>query len=188
MRLFAGLGNPGAAYATNRHNVGFMAVDHIASRYGFSPWKKKGPSLISEGRLESGKIILTKPQSFMNKSGLPIADIARFHKIDPNNVFVFHDELDLAAGKVRVKAGGGHGGHNGLKDIIRALGNNSNFARLRIGVGHPGESDEVVNFVLKKASQNEQKLINESIINCISTIPLAVTGKWNEAMKDLHTV
>ena len=101
MRLFAGLGNPGAAYATNRHNVGFMAVDRIANRYGFSPWKKKGSSLISEGRLGSRKIILTKPQSFMNKSGLPIAEIVRFHKIDPNNVFVFHDELDLAAGKVR---------------------------------------------------------------------------------------
>ena len=109
MRLFAGLGNPGAAYATNRHNIGFMAVDRIANRYGFSPWKKKGPSFISEGQLESGKVILIKPQSFMNNSGLPIADIARFHKIDPRNVFVFHDELDLAAGKVRVKVGGGPG-------------------------------------------------------------------------------
>ena len=135
MRLLAGLGNPGADYDTNRHNVGFMALDRIASRYGFSPWKKKGPSLISEGRLECGKIILVKPQSFMNKSGLPIADIARFHKIGPNNVFVFHDDLDLAAGKVRVKVGGGHGGHNGLRDIDQHLG--VSYWRVRIGIGRP---------------------------------------------------
>ena len=135
MRLIAGLGNPGTAYATNRHNVGFMAVDRIASRYGFSPWKRKGSSLISEGQLETGRIILTKPQSFMNKSGLPIADIVRFHKIDLSNVFVFHDELDLAAGKVRVKVGGGHGGHNGLRDMDRHLG--LAYWRVRIGIGRP---------------------------------------------------
>ena len=155
MRLFAGLGNPGATFATNRHNVGFMAVDHIASRYGFSPWKKKGPSLISEGWLESGKIILVKPQIFMNNSGLPILDIARFHKIDPNNVFVFHDELDLAAGKVRVKVGGGHGGHNGLRDIDRHLG--LTYWRVRIGIGRPQyEKMDVKSWVLADFSRDEQ--------------------------------
>ena len=155
MRLLAGLGNPGAAYATNRHNVGFMALDRIASRYGFSPWKKKGPSLISEGRLECGKIILVKPQSFMNKSGLPIADIARFHKIGPNNVFVFHDELDLAAGKVRVKVGGGHGGHNGLRDIDRHLG--LSYWRVRIGIGRPtSEPLDIKAWVLADFERDEQ--------------------------------
>ena len=155
MRLFAGLGNPGATFATNRHNVGFMAVDHIASRYGFSPWKKKGPSLISEGWLESGKIILVKPQIFMNNSGLPILDIARSHKIDPNNVFVFHDELDLAAGKVRVKVGGGHGGHNGLRDIDRHLG--LTYWRVRIGIGRPQyEKMDVKSWVLADFSRDEQ--------------------------------
>ena len=155
MRLFAGLGNPGATYAINRHNVGFMAVDHIASRYGFSPWKKKGQSLISEGRLECGKIILIKPQIFMNKSGLPIADLARFHKIDPNNVFVFHDELDLAAGKVRVKVGGGHGGHNGLRDIDRHLG--LAYTRVRIGIGRPPyEAMDIKSWVLNDFGRDEQ--------------------------------
>ena len=155
MRLFAGLGNPGAAYATNRHNVGFMAVDRIAHRYGFSPWKKKGPSFISEGWLEVGKIILVKPQSFMNKSGLPIADIAQFHKIGPNNVFVFHDELDLAAGKVRVKVGGGHGGHNGLRDIDRHLG--SSYWRVRIGIGRPPcEPMDIKTWVLADFGRDEQ--------------------------------
>ena len=155
MRLFAGLGNPGAAYATNRHNVGFMAVDRIANRYGFSPWKKKGPSFTSDGRVESGKVILVKPQSFMNNSGLPIADIARFHKIDPSNVFVFHDELDLAAGKVRVKVGGGPGGHNGLRDIDRHLG--LAYWRVRIGIGRPRhEAMDVKAWVLADFDRDEQ--------------------------------
>ena len=167
MRLFAGLGNPGAAYATNRHNVGFMAVDRIASRYGFSPWKKKGPSLISEGQLESGKIILIKPQSFMNKSGLPIADIARFHKIDPSNVFVFHDELDLAAGKVRVKVGGGHGGHNGLRDIDRHLG--LAYWRVRIGIGRPPyEPMDAKAWVLADFGPDEQSGWVQDLLNAIS--------------------
>ena len=155
MRLFAGLGNPGLAYATNRHNVGFMAVDRIASKYGFSSWRKKGPSLTSEGRIDSGKVILVKPQSFMNKSGLPIADIARFHKIAPSNVFVFHDDLDLAAGKMRVKFGGGHGGHNGLRDIDRHFG--LSYWRVRIGIGRPPqETMDVKAWVLADFGRDEQ--------------------------------
>ena len=135
MLLFAGLGNPGQNYAMNRHNVGFMAVDLLAERYGFPAWQKKSTALQSAGRIGTDKIILVKPQSYMNKSGLPVAEVARFHKITPDNIFVFHDELDLAAGRLRVKQGGGHGGHNGLRDIDRHLG--QNYWRVRIGIGRP---------------------------------------------------
>ena len=135
MLLFAGLGNPGQNYAMNRHNVGFMAVDLLAERYGFPAWQKKSTALQSAGRIGTDKIILVKPQSYMNKSGLPVAEVARFHKIPPNKIFVFHDELDLAAGRLRVKQGGGHGGHNGLRDIDRHLG--QNYWRVRIGIGRP---------------------------------------------------
>ena len=155
MRLFAGLGNPGLAYSMNRHNVGFMAVDHLATRHGFSPWKKRGSSLISIGQIRSEKIILLKPQNFMNKSGLPIADISRFYKIEPNDVFVFHDELDLTVGKVRMKTGGGHGGHNGLRDIDRHLG--VNYWRVRIGIGRPPrQAMDVKAWVLTDFGPEEQ--------------------------------
>jgi PTH1 family peptidyl-tRNA hydrolase len=155
MRLFAGLGNPGSNYAINRHNVGFLAVDRLADRHGCSPWKKRGPSLISDGRIGSEKIILVKPQSFMNKSGQPIAEIARFHKIDTNDIFVFHDELDLAAGKLRVKTGGGHGGHNGLRDTDRHIG--VDYWRVRIGIGRPPhEAMDVKSWVLADFGRDEQ--------------------------------
>ena len=135
MLLFAGLGNPGPDYAGNRHNVGFMAVDAVAARYGFSSWKTKGANLIAEGRVGSEKVLAIKPQSFMNRSGGPVADIARFYKIPPADIFVFYDEIDLAAGRIRVKCGGGHGGHNGIRDIDRHLG--QDYWRVRIGVGRP---------------------------------------------------
>ncbi|MDC1121194.1 aminoacyl-tRNA hydrolase [Alphaproteobacteria bacterium] len=135
MLLFAGLGNPGQNYAMNRHNVGFMAVDLLAKRYDFPAWQKKSAALQTAGRIGTDKIILVKPQNYMNKSGLPVAEVVRFHKIPPNNIFVFHDELDLAAGRLRVKQGGGHGGHNGLRDIDRHLG--QDYWRVRIGIGRP---------------------------------------------------
>ena len=135
MLLFAGLGNPGSEYAGNRHNVGFMAVDAIASRHGFSGWKTRGSSLTAEGRVGGERVIAVKPQSFMNKSGGPIADLARYYKIPSSDVFVLYDEIDLAAGRIRVKCGGGHGGHNGIRDIDRHLG--QDYWRVRIGVGRP---------------------------------------------------
>jgi PTH1 family peptidyl-tRNA hydrolase len=167
MRLFAGLGNPGSSYAMNRHNVGFMAVDRLAAAHGFSGWKSRGASLVSEGRIGAEKIILAKPQSFMNRSGLPVAEIARFHKIDLNDVFVFHDELDLAAGRLRVKVGGGHGGHNGLRDIDRHLG--VNYWRVRIGIGRPNHPGmDVKAWVLADFSRDEQDGWLKKMLNAIA--------------------
>ena len=135
MLLFAGLGNPGRDFAGNRHNAGFMALDVLVDRHGFSAWKARDGAQIAEGRIGSHKILAIKPQSFMNKSGLPVAEAARFYKIPPENIFVFYDEIDLAAGKIRVKCGGGHGGHNGIRDIDRHIG--TDYWRVRIGVGRP---------------------------------------------------
>jgi len=188
VQLIVGLGNPGQQYEQTRHNAGASLISILSQQYVSDlKLEERFFGFIARVKIDIQDVRLLIPNTYMNLSGKSIAAFAKFYQISPENILVVHDDIDLAPGISKYKIGGGHGGHNGLKDTIRALGNNSNFARLRIGVGHPGESDEVVNFVLKKASQNEQRLINESIINCISTIPLAVTGKWNEAMKDLHT-
>ena len=189
VQLIVGLGNPGQQYEQTRHNAGASLISILSQQYASDlKLEERFLGFIARVKVDIQDVRLLIPNTYMNLSGKSIAAFAKFYQISPENILIVHDDIDLAPGISKYKIGGGHGGHNGLKDTIRALGNNSNFARLRIGVGHPGESDEVVNFVLKKASQNEQRLINESIINCISTIPLAVTGKWNEAMKDLHTV
>jgi PTH1 family peptidyl-tRNA hydrolase len=184
VQLIVGLGNPGQQYEQTRHNAGASLISILSQQYASDlKLEERFFGFIARVKVDIQDVRLLIPNTYMNLSGKSIAAFAKFYQISPENILIVHDDIDLAPGISKYKIGGGHGGHNGLKDIIRALGNNSNFARLRIGVGHPGESDEVVNFVLKKASQNEQKLINESIINCISTM-----GKWNEAMKDLHTV
>ena len=135
MFLFAGLGNPGKTYAMNRHNVGFMAVDRLATRFAFPEWRKKSLSFFTTGRVGTSKIVLLKPQGYINKSGLPVVEVANFYKIPLENIFIFHDELDLAPGRLRVKQGGGNGGHNGLRDIDQQLG--KNYWRVRIGIGRP---------------------------------------------------
>jgi PTH1 family peptidyl-tRNA hydrolase len=146
MKLFVGLGNPGAEYAFNRHNVGFMAVDTIAASHGFPAWRKRFSGLISEGRLGREQVLLLKPQTYMNESGRAAGEAMRFYKLDESDVIVFHDELDLAPGKVRVKTGGGVAGHNGLKSLTAHLGND--YTRVRIGIGHPGNREGVVGYVL----------------------------------------
>lgn len=146
MRIFAGLGNPGAKYAEHRHNIGFMAVEAIAEANGFGPWRSRFQSEASEGRLGTEKVLLLKPQTYMNESGRAVAEAVRFYKLEPGDVAVFHDELDLAPGKVRVKTSGGHAGHNGLRSIHRHLG--PNYTRVRLGIGHPGDKSKVTSYVL----------------------------------------
>ncbi len=146
MKLFVGLGNPGQDYALNRHNVGFMAVDAIAAAHGFADWRKRFDGLAAEGRLGQEQVLLFKPQTFMNASGRAAGEAVRFYKLNPGDVVVFHDELDLAPGKIRVKTGGGMAGHNGLKSMSAHIGND--YVRVRIGIGHPGRSDRVKGYVL----------------------------------------
>ncbi len=146
MKLFVGLGNPGGQYARNRHNIGFMAVDAIASRHAFGPWRGKFQGSLAEGRLGTEKVLLLKPETFMNLSGDSVRAAAQFYKIPPEDIVAFHDELDLAPGRVRVKKGGGHAGHNGLRSIAAHMG--PDFVRVRLGIGHPGDKRRVTAHVL----------------------------------------
>ncbi|WP_341368670.1 aminoacyl-tRNA hydrolase [Yoonia sp. BS5-3] len=147
MKLLVGLGNPGAKYARNRHNIGFMAMDQIASDHGFGPWRTKFQGLVAEGRLGSDKVTLLKPETFMNLSGQSVGEAMRYLKLSPSDIIVFHDELDLAPGKVRLKTGGGHAGHNGLRSIHGHIG--PDYDRVRLGIGHPGHKDAVPGYVLR---------------------------------------
>lgn len=146
MKLIVGLGNPGAKYAANRHNIGFMAVDRIGADHGFSPWKARFQGLVAEGRLGSERVTLLKPQTFMNLSGQSVGEAMRYLKLTPADVIVMHDELDLAPGRCRVKQGGGHAGHNGLRSIHQHIG--AEYGRVRLGIGHPGHKDRVAGYVL----------------------------------------
>lgn len=147
MKLFVGLGNPGDKYARNRHNVGFMAVERIAERHGFGPWKKKFLGRAADGEIASEKVLLLEPQTYMNDSGQSVGEAMRFHKLAEVDVIVFHDEIDLAPGKLKVKTGGGNAGHNGLRSLTAHIGND--YARVRIGVGHPGVKELVHGWVLR---------------------------------------
>ncbi|MEF9601949.1 aminoacyl-tRNA hydrolase, partial [Paracoccus sp. PXZ] len=154
MKLIVGLGNPGAKYAANRHNVGFMAVDRIAGDHGFSPWRARFQGEIAEGRLGETRVTLLKPATFMNLSGQSVGEAMRYLKLAPQDVIVLHDELDLAPGKVRLKTGGGHAGHNGLRSLHQHIG--EGYRRLRIGIGHPGDKDRVSGYVLSDFAKAEQ--------------------------------
>ena len=157
-----GLGNPGAEYAGTRHNVGFMTADELFERYRFSPFKAKFDGLIAEGKIDGEKVMLLKPQTFMNLSGNSVVKAANFYKILPENIIVIHDDMDLPAGKIKVKTGGGAGGHNGLKSIDAAV--TPNYHRIRIGVGHPvGSGEAVVNHVLSRFSKADAALVAEDI-------------------------
>ena len=146
MKLFVGLGNPGSEYARQRHNVGFMAVERIAERHGLGPWKKRFHGLVCEGPIGGHRVMLLKPQTFMNDSGRSVGEAQRYVKVSEGDIYVFHDELDLAPAKLRVKTGGGNAGHNGLRSITAHIGNE--YARVRIGIGHPGSKELVMRHVL----------------------------------------
>jgi PTH1 family peptidyl-tRNA hydrolase len=159
MKLFVGLGNPGAKYAGNRHNIGYMAVDRIAADHGFGPWRSKFQGVISEGRLGREKAILLKPETFMNLSGQSVGEAMRFNKLEPADVIVFHDELDLAPGKCRLKTGGGHAGHNGLRSIHAHIG--EAYDRVRLGIGHPGDKNRVAGYVLADFAKAEADWLDD---------------------------
>ncbi len=159
MILMVGLGNPGPKYAGNRHNVGFMAVDRIASDHGFSPWRARFQGETAEGRLGEQRVTLLKPATFMNLSGQSVGEAMRYLKLTPAEVIVLHDELDLAPGRLRVKTGGGHAGHNGLRSIHQHIG--EAYRRLRIGIGHPGHKDRVAGYVLSDFAKAEQNVLDD---------------------------
>jgi PTH1 family peptidyl-tRNA hydrolase len=154
MRLLVGLGNPGARYTGNRHNIGFMVVEAIARRHSIGPWRRRFHGVAAEGPIGGERALLLMPGTYMNDSGLAVADAARFYKLEPGQIIVVHDELDLGPGKVRVKVGGGAAGHNGLRSITAHIGND--YKRVRVGVGHPGDKDLVLNYVLADFAKSER--------------------------------
>jgi peptidyl-tRNA hydrolase, PTH1 family len=158
MRLLVGLGNPGAKYAGNRHNVGFMVVDAIARRHGIGPWRRRFQGVAAEGPLGGERVVLLLPGTYMNESGLAVAEAARFYKIGVGDIVVFHDEIDLPPAKVRVKTGGGIAGHNGLRSISSHVGND--YHRVRIGVGHPGAKELVMPHVLGDFAKAERPWVD----------------------------
>ena len=174
MKLWVGLGNPGAKYAGNRHNIGFMALDRIAADHGFGPWKKAFHGLAAEGRLGGDKVLLLKPETFMNLSGQAVQAALTFHKLALADVTVFHDELDLAPGKCRVKQGGGHAGHNGLRSIHQHLG--PDYARVRLGIGHPGHKDAVASYVLHDFSKADQDWLDDLLRGISDGAPALAEG------------
>ncbi len=181
-RLVVGLGNPGGEYEDNRHNLGFWFVDRLASdlKVSLAP---QGKFFGHFGRL--GDLWLLKPTTFMNRSGQAVVALARFYKIMPDEILVVHDELDLQPGTIRLKQGGGNGGHNGLKDIQAHL-TTPDFWRLRLGIGHPGERNEVVNYVLKAPRREEQDLIDQAIDRCLLAWPKLGVGDYEAAQRLLH--
>ena len=175
MFLFVGLGNPGARYANNRHNIGFMAVDEIVRRHGLSSWRRKFQSEASDGVIAGEKVLVLKPQTYMNESGRAVGEAVRFHQIDLSKVYVFYDELDLIQGKMRVKLGGGAAGHNGIRSISAHLG--PDFKRVRLGIGHPGVKDLVLPHVLGDFAKSDHEWLSKMLEAVAEDVPLLLQGQ-----------
>lgn len=186
IQLIVGLGNPGAQYEQTRHNAGFWFVEAVARHLGGSfRSESKFHGEACKLRLGGEELWLLKPMTFMNRSGQAVAALSRFYKIAPDAILVAHDELDLPPGDIRLKTGGGHGGHNGLRDTIAQLGTRD-FQRLRIGIGHPGHSSQVTGYVLGKAPSNDRIEMERAIDRALDALPLAVSGEMQKAMNRLH--
>ncbi|MEX2365526.1 MAG: aminoacyl-tRNA hydrolase [Pseudohongiellaceae bacterium] len=188
LKLVVGLGNPGAQYAATRHNAGENFVELLARRFS-GELKQDSKHFGRTGQIQLGAqtVKLLIPETYMNRSGQSVGALAGFFKIEPQEILVAHDELDLPPGTNRLKFGGGHGGHNGLKSVIGSLGNSRDFYRLRIGIGHPGSANDVVDYVLRKAPVDEQIAVEQSMDRVIALAPDFADGKWEQAMKTLHT-
>lgn len=190
MYLLVGLGNPGVEYAKHRHNIGFMALDRIAHDYEFSDWRTKDKGLRSEGKIGSKKVILVKPQTFMNESGRAVQPLVSFYKIAPENIFVFHDELDIAPGVMKVKLGGGTAGHNGLKSISACIGTDD-YHRVRMGIGHPGSKARVTGHVLGNFREEDYDwldLLLKSSSDHIEDLMIKPTDFTAKVMQDLKSL
>ena len=185
--MIVGLGNPGSEYADTRHNAGFWFVDEIVRKFGGNfKSEKKFHGEVARSTIDGQQVWLLKPDTYMNLSGQSVLALMQFYKIDLQSILVVHDDLDLPTGEARLKSGGGHGGHNGLRDIISRCGGNG-FQRLRLGIGHPGHKDKVTGHVLKKASNDDRVAIENAIDNALQVLPQCVNGDLQKAMQALHT-
>ncbi len=186
MRLFVGLGNPGSKYQGNRHNIGFMAVDDIARRHGFAPWRRRFQGETAEGTLDRERVILLKPSTYMNELGRAVAEAANFFKLGQGDIVVFHDELDLPPAKLRIKTGGGHAGHNGLRSISAHVGND--YHRVRLGIGHPGTKELVHAYVLSDFAKAERPWVEALCDVVADNAALIATGKDGAFQNKVHLV
>ena len=187
LKVIVGLGNPGSKYTETRHNAGFWFIEELAREYSASfRQEKKFHGEVAKISLAGKDIWLLKPETFMNRSGLAVQSLMSFYRITADQLLVAHDEIDLPPGTAKLKTGGGHGGHNGLRDIISQLGT-KDFHRLRIGVGHPGSKDQVVDYVLHNASRDDRILIDRDIDDAVSVIPDLASGTLEQAMQKLHS-
>ncbi len=174
MQLLVGLGNPGPRHANNRHNIGFMALDEIVRRHGFGPWRVRFQGRVAEGRIGAKRVLALKPETYMNESGRSVGEVLRFYKLNPDRITVIYDEIDLTPGKVKVKTGGGAGGHNGIRSIDSHIGRD--YRRVRLGIGHPGHKDLVHGYVLRDFAKLELPGVEKLIDSVTSELPLLMDG------------
>lgn len=180
MRLLVGLGNPGSSYVHNRHNIGFMAVERIAKAFSFGPWRARFQGHVCEGSVGETKVLALKPGTFMNLSGQAVGEASRFYKIEPADIFVMHDELELEPGRLKVKQGGGNAGHNGLKSIDAHVGLNT--WRMRMGIGHPGDKNLVSGYVLQDFAKSDGAWLDPFLDAVTTALPLMMDGDANKFM------